>query len=138
MSVTLVNVDVDRIYELWRLHLLENSKAKYFGMVYDPTQTAKFPYGNFRLIGRSTSGGDLQGDESSITLTFETEAYINTNKYLTLYEIDNASADFFINLGFRRVGNSELLKVSDTVTKIQSRFIFYNFCGYFLKDISNT
>ena len=130
-----VAFDIEKMYESWRDHLLENSLAKYFGMVYDPTKVAKFPYANFMVIGFPSNGGDLEGDEATVNLTIETEAYINTNKYMTLYNIDGASTDFFIDLGFRKIGNSTPLKVSDTVTKIQSRFILMNFDGNFLKEL---
>ena len=132
-----VEFEVNEMYKAWRTYLLANSDAKYFGMVFDSMKQAKFPYANFKMIGRPTNGGDLEGDEASVNLTIEAEAYINTNKYESVYGIDNASADFLIGLGFRRVGNAELLKVSDTVTKIQSRFSLPNFCGRFLREISN-
>jgi len=131
-----IEFNIDDVYSAWREYLLANSKAKYFGMVFDTKKQANFPYANFRLIGRPTNGSTLQNDESSINLTFETEAYINSNKYTMLYDIDSASANFFIELGFHRIGNSEPIKVSDTVTKITSRFVLNNYCGYFLKDLS--
>ena len=131
-----VQFDIETLYEAWRAYLLANSKAKYFGMVYDATRQAKFPYANFKMIGRPTVGGDLQGDEATVNLTVEAEAYINNNKYTVLYNIDTASANFLNELGFRRVGDSQIIKVSDTVTMIQSRFSIYNFYGSFLKDIT--
>ena len=137
MAVTTIHIDVDAIYRAWRTYLLANSPAKYFGMLYDPSKQSKFPYANFRMISRPKNGGDLEGDEATVSLTFETEALINTDKYLTLYDIDQASADFFASLGFSRVGDSQPIRVSDTVTKIQSRFYMRNYGGAFLIDISN-
>ena len=131
-----IEFNIDDVYSAWREYLLANSKAKYFGMVFDTKKQASFPYANFRLIGRPTGGSTLQNEESSVTLTFETEAYINSNKYSVLYDIDTASANFFLELGFRRVGNSEPIKVSDTVTKITSRFSLSNYCGNFLKNLN--
>ena len=136
MSSMSVEVDIDRFYVAWRQYLLANSEAKYFGMVYDPTKPAKFPYANIRMISRPRVGSDLQGEESSITLTFETEAYIKSDNFLTLYNIDTASADFFIELGFARVGDSQILKVSDTVTKITSRFTLRNYTDGFEINIT--
>lgn len=130
-----ITLELNPIYQAWRAHLLRHSTAEHFGMVYDSTRQAEFPYANLSLVTRQTNGSDLEGDEASITLVFETEAYINNNKYLTLYEIDDASASFFNGLGFRRVGDSRLVKVSDTTTKITSRFSMNHYCGYFLKDL---
>ena len=137
MAVTTIQIDVEAIYQAWRAYLLANSKAEHFGMLYDPSKQAKFPYANFRLISHPRNGGDLEGDEATVSITVETEALINTDKYLTLYNIDNASAQFFANLGFVRVGDSQPIRVSDTVTKIQSRFYMRHYGGAFLIDISN-
>lgn len=130
-----IELDIDKIYQAWRTYLLAHSQAKYFGMLFDSTKQAHFPYANLRLVSRYTDGSDLDGDESSIYLTFETEAYINNSKLLTLYNIDTASADFFLELGFRRTGDSQVMRVSDTVTKITSRFLLRHYCGYFLVDL---
>lgn len=132
-----VNLDLDEIYQKWRLYLIAHSSAEHFGMVFDATRRAEFPYANLSLIGRPTNGSDLVGDEATITLTFETEAYINNNKYLTAYAIDNASAEFFLNLGFRRVGNSELIRVSNTVTKVTSQFTLAHFNGTFVRALDS-
>lgn len=132
-----INVDLDTIYRNWRLYLKSHSAAEHFGMVFDATRKAEFPYANLSLIGRSTNGSDLEGDESTIMLTFETEAYINNNKYLTAYAIDNASAEFFLNLGFRRVGETALIRVSNTVFKVTSRFTLNHFNGTFLNPLDS-
>lgn len=137
-TVDRVPLDFDAVYRRWRLYLMGHSAAKHFGVVYDPTRVAQFPYANLSLVSRTSNGGDLKGDESSIMLSFETEAYINDNKYLTAYAIDDASADFFITkLGFRRVGDSQLMRVSNTVSKVTSRFMMQNYTGYFLNDLNS-
>lgn len=132
-----VQLDIDALYRKWRMFLMAHSTCTHFGIVYDPTRVAQFPYANLTLISRATNGGDLEGDESSVMLVYETEAYINNDKYLTAYQIDDASADFFITkLGFRRIGNAQLMRVSNTVTKVSSRFAMQNFCGTFLNDLN--
>lgn len=131
----MVEVDFEQIYQSWRSYLLENSPAKHFGVIFDPSKAASFPYANLSFVGRPTNGGDLQGDEMSIDLTFDCQAYINTNKYMTLYDIDHASAEFFFGLGFRRIGDSQIVRVSNTVTQIMSRFTLRNFTGQFLTEL---
>ena len=130
----IIEVDVNGIYKYWREYLLAHSGAKYFGTIFDPTKVAKFPYANLRLLSRPQDGGDLEGDESSIDLTYETECYINDSKFMSLYDMDTASAQYFHQLGFRRIGDSQIIKVSGTVTKITSRFYFRNYCGSFLNE----
>lgn len=133
-AIKLIDVDVNNIYKYWRLYLLAHSDAKYFGSVFDMTKLATFPYANLRLIGRPTDGSDLANDEATIALTYEAEAYINDNKILTLYNIDKANAEYLQTLGFRRIGDSQVIKVSVTVTKITSRFVLPHYCGSFLNE----
>ena len=106
-------------------------------MIFDPSKQAEFPYANLSLVGHPTQGGDLEGDEMSVNLTFDASAFINGNKYMTLYNIDDASAQFFFELGFQRVGDSQMARVSNTVTTITSRFTLRNYTGFFLKDIES-
>ena len=131
----MIEVDFEQIYQSWRTYLLENSPAEHFGVIFDPSKTASFPYANLTLVGRPTNGGDLDGDEMSVDLTFDCQSFINNNKYMTLYAIDRANAEFFFGLGFRRIGDSQITRVSNTVTQIMSRFTLTNFTGNFLKDL---
>ena len=133
---SIIDVDLDGIYQDWRTYLLANSQAKYFGMLFDPVKQAKFPYANLRLVSRARDGSDFENDEMSIALTFEAEAYINNSELLTLYNIDTASAQFFADLGFSRIGGTAIVKVSNTVTKITSRFYLPHYCGYFLNELN--
>lgn len=134
MAEKTIRVDIDNIYKYWRTYLMSRTSVRYFGTIFDYTKVAEFPYANLRLISRATDGGDLQGDESSISLVFETECYIKDNKVLTLYEVDTHSADYFLTLGFRRIGDSQIVRVTDTVTKIMSRFSLAHYCGSFLRE----
>ena len=131
----MISVDFNTIYSAWRYHLLTNSAAEHFGMLFDPSKKADFPYANLAMVGHPTRGTDLEADEMSVDLTFDTEAYINSAKYNTLFDIDNASAEFFIGLGFERVGNSQITRVSNTVSRIMSRFTLTNFTGSFLHEL---
>lgn len=133
----MIEIDFEKIYSAWRTYLLNNSKAKHFGVIFDPSKQAEFPYANLSLVGHPTQGGDLEGDEMSVNLTFDASAFINGNKYMTLYNIDDASAQFFFELGFQRVGDSQMTRVSNTVTTITSRFTLRNYTGFFLKDIES-
>lgn len=130
-----IKIDFDEIYGAWRGYLLENSKAKHFGVLFDPSKKAEFPYANLALVGHPTGGQDLEANEMSVTLTFDTEAYINNKEYGTLLNIDQASADFFIGLGFERVGTSPMTRVSNTVSRITSRFTLDNYTGKFLHEL---
>lgn len=132
-----IDFDVNAVYKAWRNYVMGKTTTMHFGMIFDPTRQAEFPYANLKLIGRPKNAGDLEGDEASISLTFEAEAYINNEKYTDLYRIDNASAKFFTELGFSRVGDSQPIKVSDTVTKITSRFFMPHYSGFFLKKLGD-
>lgn len=136
-SVSVIDINVNEVYKHWRNYVMRYTPTLHFGMVYDPTRQAEFPYANLRLIGRPTNAGDLAGDEASISITYEAEGYINNEQYTSLYNMDSASAKFFAELGFRRIGDSQVIKVSDTVTKITSRFTMAHYCGSFLNDLGS-
>lgn len=132
-----IDFDINAFYVAWRNYLMRKTTTVHFGMIFDPTRQAEFPYANLKMIGRPKNAGDLEGDEASISLTFEAEGYINNEKYTDLYKIDSASAKFFAELGFSRVGDSQPMKVSDTVTKITSRFSMSHYSGFFLKKLGD-
>ena len=62
----MIAIDFEKIYSAWRTYLLNNSKAKHFGVIFDPSKQAEFPYANLSLVGHPTQGGDLEGDEMSV------------------------------------------------------------------------
>lgn len=133
----IVNVDLDALYRAWRTYMLENSKAKYFGVDNDLTK-AKFPYANFLMIGRPTDTSDLENHEITVDLTIQTDCYIDTQNLSDLYDMDSACWSFFQELGFRRMGNAILTDVSNVnVKRIISRFFLRNFNGRYLKELTD-
>ena len=131
----IVQLDLEKIYEAWREYLLANSEAKHFGMINDQS-VAKFPYATLVLIGRPTSVTDLQNNEATVDLTFQTDCYIDSTEYTSLYAMDDACWQFFNNLGFHRMGDNQLIAVDKTVYRITSRFTLRNYAGRFLTDIT--
>lgn len=130
-----IAIDLDKIYKAWRAYLIEHSDAAHFGMVNDKS-VAEFPYANLAMLGRSTNATDLEGNECTVDLTFQTDCYIDTGKIMTLYDMDMACWEFFQELGFRRMGDSNLSDVSNSnVKRLTSRFNLRNFNGEFRKNI---
>ena len=132
-----IEFDFDAVYRAWRVYMIRYTETEHYGMLFDPTKQAEFPYANLKVISRPKNGGDLEGDEASISVTIEVEGYINNTKYNDLYKMDSVSAKFFAELGFGRVGSSEPIKVSETVTKITSRYYMPHYCGFFLRDLGS-
>ena len=131
-----IAIDLDQIYRAWRSYLLEHSEAKHFGMVNDKS-VAEFPYAGLMMLGRPTNTTDLEGNECTIDLTFQTDCYSDSKNVSPLYEMDAACWKFFQELGFRRMGDTPLSVVSNSnVKRLTSRFTFTNFNGVFRKDIS--
>ena len=130
-----IAVDINKIYKAWRAYLLEHSGAQHFGMVNDKS-VAEFPYANLMMIGRPTNVTDLENHEVTVDLSFQTDCYTDSEKILTLYEMDSACWEFFQELGFRRMGDSTMSVISNSnVKRITSRFTLRNFNGRFLKEI---
>lgn len=123
-----LHIDLNEIYKAWKAYLEEHSGAKNFGMVNDGT-VAKFPYANLQMIGDSTNITDVSGDECTINLTFQTDVYIDNEKYYSLlYPMDEACRDFFVNLGFRKVGDSMPMNANG-ITRLTSRFNLSHYNG---------
>ena len=134
----ILTIDINEIYKAWKAHLEANSGAKYFGMLNDGV-SAKFPYANLQMIGNTSNVTDLSGDECTWSLTFQTDVYIdNTKYYSVLYPMDEACRQFFVNLGFRKVGESALMS-SNGITRLTSRFNLPHYNGELdnLPTISN-
>lgn len=130
-----IAVDLNKIYTSWRTYLLEHSDAKYFGMLNDKS-VAKFPYANIAMLGRPTNVTDLDNNEITVDLTFQTDCYTDGSKIMPLYVMDDACWEFFQELGFKRMGDATLSVVSNSnVKRLTSRFTLRNFNGKFLKEI---
>lgn len=123
---------IDEVYAAWVTYLRAHSTAKYFGMSADWTRIAKYPFANFQLIGMPESESDLDGNQVTIRVTFQTMFFVNTEKMSVLYSMDEASGAFFQAHGFHRMGDSVPVRISDSVTAVTSRFTCDNFNGEFI------
>ena len=136
-----LNVDQKKIGNAWSKYVNAKTGIKHFGGIPKTGKNAVYPYGNFRIIGRPTNSSDLENNEDSVDLTVQTDIMVsdsgaNNNVENVLYSGDNACAEFFNSLGFKRFGDSPVTYNPSTGVKtITSRFIFRNFTGQFLKEI---
>lgn len=128
-----ISIDLNTIYVAWRAHMLEHSVAKHFGMISDET-IAEFPYANVQMIGNSTASTDFENNEGTWNLSFQTDCYIDNNNPSELTQMDMACRDFFMSLGFRKTGDSMLIKTGK-VTRVTSRFNMPNYNGRFLREL---
>lgn len=129
MAETISYAFVDQIYADWVAYMQDNSDAKYFGYTADWTRIAKFPFGNFQLIGKSPGESNLENDEVTARVVFQTTVFINGERISTLYDMDAAASQFFQDIGFHRMGDSALIRVADSVNAMASRFVCDNFNG---------
>ena len=120
---------VNEIYSAWVTYMQSNSSAKYFGMSADYTRIAKFPFANLQLLGKAQAESNLENDEVTARVSFQSMCFINSEKMSILYGMDDASTQFFQNIGFHRMGESVPIRVSDSVNAIASRFTCDNFNG---------
>ena len=132
MGEVISNSFIDDIYSAWVAYMQTNSAAKYFGMSADYTRIAKFPFANLQLIGRSQAATDLENNEVTARITFQSMVFINSEKMSVLYGMDGASSAFFQAHGFHRMGDSVPIRVSDSVNAVASRFTCDHFNGTFI------
>lgn len=130
-----VQLDRDALYRAWVNFLKENSVARHFSAFNDYTR-AKFPFAAITIMGAPTNVTDLQNFEYTVDLTVQTDCYIDTEKIMDLYGMDDACGEFFNSLGFRKNGDSVPSSVNGTLIKrITSRYTLRNFAGKFLIDL---
>ena len=129
MAETISYAFVDQIYADWVAYMKDNSDAKYFGMTADWTRVAKFPFANLQLIGKSQAESDLENNEVTARVVFQSSVFLNSEKASILYGMDDASSAFFQSIGFHRMGDSAPIRVSDSVNAVASRFVCENFNG---------
>lgn len=93
----------------------------------DKSQTiasTKKTYARLLMLGNPTYRGDLEGDECATTASFQTESYSSGTKALSkAYEIDNASHEAMVDMGFRRTYGPEPQNNSDdSIKRVISRY----------------
>lgn len=132
----IITVDLNAVYSAWYQHMKTNVPAiKKYGMISDGAP-AKFPYANLQMIGNPTAILDLENNECTQNLTFQTDCYVNDQSALTLQKMDDECRSFFVSLGFRKMGDSAWSTTSG-VTRVTSRFNMPHYNGI-LEGITNT
>lgn len=129
----ILTIDIDAIYRAWREYLIAHTKLRSFGMITDGA-IAKFPYGNLRMIGNLTNASDMENNEATWNLSFQTDFFINTTKLSEIYEMDSVSRQFFVEHGFRKMGES-VPQMLNKVTQLTSRYNMTHYNGVFIQDI---
>jgi len=83
-----------------------------------------------------TNVTDFQNYEYTADLTLQTDCYIDSQKMLDLFSMDEACWEFFNMLGFKKTGDSIPSNVNNSnVKRITSRFTLRNFAGKFLIEL---
>lgn len=84
----------------------------------------KKKYARIFLLGNPTLSGDLEGDECATTASFQVDSFATGFKSLsTVYNIDNASHEAMISMGFRRTyGPEEQSNIDNSIKRIVSRY----------------
>lgn len=84
----------------------------------------KKKYARIFLLGNPTINGDLEGDECATTASFQVDSFAAGFKSLSaVYDIDNASHEAMISMGFRRTyGPEEQNNIDNSIKRIVSRY----------------
>ena len=130
-----VQLDRDALYRAWRKYMLEHTACNNFG-AFNDMSVAKFPYAVLTFVGMPTNVTDFQNYEYTADLTLQTDCYIDSQKILDLFSMDEACWEFFNMLGFKKTGDSIPSNVNNSnVKRITSRFTLRNFAGKFLIEL---
>lgn len=129
----ILTIDIDAIYSAWREYMIAHTNLRNFDMITDGA-IAKFPHGNLRMIGNITNASDMENNEATWNLTLQTDFSINSKKLSELYKMDSVSRQFFIEHGFRKMGES-VPQMQNKVTQLTSRYNMTHYNGVFIQDI---
>ena len=130
----IITVDLNVVYSAWYSFMKTAvPEIKKYGMISDGS-VATFPYANLQMIGNPSNIVDLENNECTVNLTFQTDCYVNNQSALTLQKMDDGCRSFFISLGFRKMGDS-VWSTTNGITRCTSRFNMPNYNG--ILDINN-
>ena len=78
------------------------------------TLIATAPYAQLKYMGGPINSGTLEGDEGSTLISFQVESFADGQKALKrVYQIDEASHQAMMSMGFRRTYGPELVENAD-------------------------
>ena len=122
----LITVDnpVDRVYERWKAAVEPEAGKGNVSMSNSKTLVKSKKYARIFLLGNPTVRGDLEGNESATTLSFQVDSFASGQKGLsTAYHIDSVSHETMVNMGFRRTyGPNETENTDSSIKRVTSRY----------------
>lgn len=116
---------VSEVFERWASDIEPAVGKGNFSM--DDSQTiasSKKVYAKLLMLGNPLQNSDLEGNECSTILSFQSESYASGTKALSkVYEIDSVSHQAMVNMGFRRIYGPELQNNADgSIKRVVSRY----------------
>lgn len=96
---------------------------------------AKTPYARIYMMGAPGNRWDLEGNESQVSVSFQSESFAAGEYAIEdAYDIDAASHEVFTALGFRRIFGPELItNIDSNIKRVISRYR-RNYSGDFLRQ----
>lgn len=119
----IVDNPVGKVFDRWK-----TTVAEYIGeencSMQASSSIASTPFARLLMVGNPTSRSDLAGDEVATTLSFQAESYASGTYGITdAYQIDEASHQAMIDMGFRRSYGPELVDNADiSIKRVISRY----------------
>ena len=106
------------------LEVFKKWSEKVKNVVGESVAPGKKKYARIFLLGNPTINGDLEGNECATTASFQVDSFAAGFKSLSaVYDIDNASHEAMISMGFRRTyGPEEQNNIDNSIKRIVSRY----------------
>lgn len=113
---------IETTYAKWSEKIKEKVGNNY--SMEDSGTISKFPYCSLFFLGVPGDTYTLEGDEGTVIPTLQVSVYTTGQKALTkAYEIDNASHETLVRLGYRRSTGPELdMNTDPSIKRLISRY----------------
>ena len=94
----------------------------------------KTKYAQMYMASNTTASKDLEGDETSTQISFQTDVFASGSKALSkVYTLDDASKQAMIDMGFRCDYSSLIQNVDSAFKRVTSRYSM-TYCGSLLDE----
>lgn len=121
----MITVDnpAEKVFKRWSAAIEPVVGAGNYSMSNSRTIVDSDKYARIFLMGNPTSRADLEGNESAATISFQVDSFAAGKKALTdAYEIDAASHQAMVDMGFRRTYSEMLENIDSNIKRVTSRY----------------
>ena len=122
MNNSIIENPVLAVFNRWREEIAPVVGEGNYSMDYSIT-VAKTPYARLTLLSKSGQTWDIQGNECSLSISFQSESYASgPNAISDAYALDDVTRQVMASMGFRMVFSEIVRNAETSIKRVVSRF----------------